>query len=64
MQPRRTVAVRRGVFPTGQHIVTWRHVGIMCALAAYLAWAANNLWHDWQERPGDVEPVQGVEVLV
>jgi hypothetical protein len=51
-------------------MLTWRNVLIACVTVAYLAWSANQLWHDSHEKPVDGVPVQcepvavGVEVMV
>ena len=34
-------------------MLTWRTTLAACVIAAYLAWAVNDLWHNW---PADVEP--------
>jgi hypothetical protein len=43
-------------------MLTWRNVLIACVLSGYVAWSANQLWHDSHEKPAD-EPV-AVEVMV
>lgn len=51
-------------------MLTWRNTLAACVVVAYLAWSANQLWHDSQEKLADVEPVHcepvavGVEVMV
>jgi hypothetical protein len=51
-------------------MLTWRNVLIACVTVGYLAWSANQLWHDSNEKPADGVPVQcdpvpvGVEVMV
>jgi len=53
-----------GVF-NGAIMLNWRNTLTACVIAAYLAWSANNLWHDWQAAPVECEPVPvGVEVMV
>ena len=45
--------------------MTWRNTLAACVVAGYLAWSANQLWHDSHEKPADVEPVAvGMEVMV